>query len=65
VLLADEPTGNLDPDTAAEIMKYLADFHRQGGTLVVVTHSPSVERYADRIVLLREGRIQEDPPNPS
>ncbi len=57
LLLADEPTGNLDPDNSAQIFEYLADFHRQGGTVVVVTHDPLVESYAQRTVSLSAGRL--------
>jgi len=58
LILADEPTGNLDPDTGREILDCLADFHRQGGTVLVVTHEPWVEQYAGRTLLLRAGTIQ-------
>jgi len=57
-LLADEPTGNLDSDNAARLMTYLAEFHGGGGTVVVVTHEELAERYAGRIVLIRNGRIE-------
>ena len=59
LILADEPTGNLDPETAAEVIGYLGEYHRQGGTVIVVTHGAGADRYADRIVHLREGRIEE------
>ncbi len=59
VILADEPTGNLDPDNAAAVIEGLAGFHRNGGTVVVVTHGVAVDEYADRIVCLRDGRIDE------
>ena len=58
IILADEPTGNLDPDNAAEVMGYLSEFHSQGGTVVVVTHDDMAESYAERTVLLREGSIE-------
>ena len=58
IILADEPTGNLDPDNAAEVMGYLSEFHRDGGTVIVVTHESMAERYADRVVRLREGHIE-------
>jgi putative ABC transport system ATP-binding protein len=60
LVLADEPTGNLDPESGAEIMDYLADFHRGGGTVIVVTHETWVEQYAQRTMLLREGRLSHD-----
>jgi len=52
VILADEPTGNLDPDNAAAVMEHLAAFHRAGGTVLLVTHESLAERYAERTVLL-------------
>ncbi|MBN1345123.1 MAG: ABC transporter ATP-binding protein [Phycisphaerae bacterium] len=57
VILADEPTGNLDPDNAAEVMKHLASFHAEGGTVVVVTHGAAADGHADRICRLESGRI--------
>ncbi len=56
VLLADEPTGNLDPQHAAGVLEILAGFHRQGGTVVLVTHQELADRYAQRTMFLREGR---------
>ncbi len=58
IVLADEPTGNLDPENAAEVIGYLAEFHRDGGTVIVVTHGGLVDQYADRIIRLRGGRIE-------
>jgi len=57
IVLADEPTGNLDPDNATEIMNYLSEFQREGGTVLVVTHEELAARYAHRTLHLREGRI--------
>lgn len=57
ILLADEPTGNLDPENASEVLGYLDEFHKEGGTVVVVTHGNAADQYADRIIHLREGRI--------
>lgn len=57
LVLADEPTGNLDPDNAAEVFEGLAVFHRRGGTVVVVTHGTAADHHANRIVHLRDGRI--------
>lgn len=57
ILLADEPTGNLDPENATEVIEYLAEFHKKGGTVIVVTHGNVANNYADRIIQLREGRI--------
>lgn len=58
LLLADEPTGNLDPENAEAVFQRLAEYHRVGGTVVVVTHGTAADRYAGRIVRLREGRIE-------
>jgi len=57
LLLADEPTGNLDTDTGQQIMDYLAEYREAGNTVVVVTHDPAVEARAGRRVQLRAGRI--------
>jgi putative ABC transport system ATP-binding protein len=58
LILADEPTGNLDPDNAAEVMNHLADFHKKGGSVVVVTHGTSADVYADRVLELKDRRIE-------
>ncbi len=65
LVLADEPTGNLDPETGAEIMQYLSEFHREGGTVIVVTHEPWVEQTAQRTIHLRGGRTAAPPPVPA
>ena len=65
LLLADEPTGNLDPENAADVIEALAMFHHRGGTVVVVTHGIAADRHADRIVCLRDGRIEESIATPS
>ena len=57
IILADEPTGNLDPENSKEIIGYLAEFHSSGGTVIVVTHGKAVDQYADRAVHLEKGRI--------
>jgi len=57
LILADEPTGNLDVENATAVLGYLADFHRDGGTVIVVTHASGPEEFADRIIYLREGSI--------
>ncbi len=57
VILADEPTGNLDPENEKHVMKYLSEFHQQRGTVIVVTHGTSADQYADRIVRLKDGKI--------
>ena len=59
LLLADEPTGNLDPDNAEEIMKSFSEFHKKGGTVVLVTHGNEADKYADRIIQLKTGKIVE------
>jgi putative ABC transport system ATP-binding protein len=63
ILLADEPTGNLDSATGEGVMKILADLRgRCGTTMVLVTHDPMVARRADRLVHLRDGRIDREEP---
>ncbi|NOZ20795.1 MAG: ABC transporter ATP-binding protein [Planctomycetes bacterium] len=58
LILADEPTGNLDPDNTGEVMGYLTEFHGNGGTVVVVTHEELTAEHANRVVHLKEGRIE-------
>jgi putative ABC transport system ATP-binding protein len=60
LLLADEPTGNLDSTTSEEIMKVFGDLRAQGQTIVVVTHEPSIAGCAERLVVLRDGRVDSD-----
>jgi ABC-type lipoprotein export system ATPase subunit len=57
LILADEPTGNLDPENAAEVIRHLADFHRGGGTVVLVTHGAAADAHADRTLRLEQGRL--------
>jgi ABC-type lipoprotein export system ATPase subunit len=57
LILADEPTGNLDPENAAEVLHYLTEFHEGGGTVLLVTHDQSAADTAGRIIQLREGRV--------
>ncbi len=57
IILADEPTGNLDPDNAGMVMKHLADFQRSGGTVLVATHGRATEAFATRVISLRDGRL--------
>jgi putative ABC transport system ATP-binding protein len=62
LLLADEPTGNLDTRTSVGIMAILQELHRAGLTLVVVTHEPDIARYAQRLLTFRDGRLIGDAP---
>ena len=56
-LLCDEPTGNLDSKMSTQIMEILSDLHKQGRTLVMVTHNPETAEYADRVIIIRDGEI--------
>jgi putative ABC transport system ATP-binding protein len=58
LILADEPTGNLDPENAAEVIRHLAEFHRGGGTVVLVTHGASADAHADRTLRLEQGQLK-------
>ena len=60
LILADEPTGNLDTATSAEVMALFDAVHRNGNTVILVTHAEEVARYAERIVYLRDGKIERD-----
>jgi putative ABC transport system ATP-binding protein len=60
ILLADEPTGNLDSVTSEEIMKVFASLHAAGQTVIMVTHEPDIAAHAERTVVLRDGRIESD-----
>ena len=64
LLLADEPTGNLDSRTSAEIMALFDELHAQGQTVVVVTHEPDIAAYCHRTVRVNDGKIVEDRINP-
>ena len=63
LLLADEPTGNLDTQTGDEILGLFADLHREGQTIVIVTHEPDVAEKCERIVKIRDGRVESDERN--
>ncbi len=60
IILADEPTGNLDTATSEEIMQLFGEIHASGNTVILVTHEEDIARYAHRIVRLRDGRIESD-----
>ena len=60
ILLADEPTGNLDSTTSQEIMGVFESLHEQGQTVIVVTHEPDIARHAERVITLRDGAIHSD-----
>lgn len=63
IILADEPTGNLDTKTSVEIMRLFDEIHRSGNTIVLVTHEEDIARYAKRIIRLRDGRLESDTEN--
>ena len=60
IVLADEPTGNLDTSSGSDIMSIFTDLWKQGHTLVVITHDPGLARRASRVVEVRDGRITAD-----
>ncbi|KAA2285590.1 ABC transporter ATP-binding protein [Arenimonas fontis] len=64
LLLADEPTGNLDSRTSAEIMALFDELHHDGQTVLLVTHEPDIAAHCERIVRVSDGRVVEDAPNP-
>jgi putative ABC transport system ATP-binding protein len=64
ILLADEPTGNLDSTTSEEIMRVFETLHAQGQTVIMVTHEADIAAHAARVVVLRDGRVASDTPNP-
>lgn len=65
IILADEPTGNLDSKTSIDIMNLFEDIYKQGNTIIVVTHEEDIARHARRIVRLRDGLIESDEINPN
>jgi putative ABC transport system ATP-binding protein len=65
IILADEPTGNLDSTTSYEIMDVLTEIHDAGNTIILVTHEEDIARHAHRIVRLMDGTVSDDYPNPN
>ena len=63
IILADEPTGNLDSKTSIEILGLLEEIHKMGNTVIVVTHEEDIALHAHRIVRLMDGKISSDEPN--
>jgi putative ABC transport system ATP-binding protein len=63
IILADEPTGNLDSKTSIDIMTLLDDIHRKGNTVIVVTHEEDIAKHAARIIRLIDGEVSSDIPN--
>lgn len=63
IILADEPTGNLDSKTSMEIMGLLEEIHKNGNTIILVTHEEDIALYAHRIVRLKDGKVESDNPN--
>ena len=63
ILIADEPTGNLDTKSSLEIMDIFCDLHKQGRTIIMVTHEQDIAAYAERVVHVRDGRILKDEQN--
>ena len=65
IILADEPTGNLDSKTSVDIMRLFSEIHRNGNTIILVTHEEDIARYAHRIIRLRDGLVESDGTNPN
>jgi putative ABC transport system ATP-binding protein len=64
IILADEPTGNLDTRTSLEIMGVFEKIHQAGNTVIIVTHEEDIAKHTHRIIRLRDGRVESDAPNP-
>ena len=65
IILADEPTGNLDSKTSYDIMDLFAELHEKGNTIIMVTHEDDIAHYSHRIVRLRDGLVEKDEHNPN
>ncbi len=63
IVLADEPTGNLDSSTSVEVMEVFQKLNDQGITIILVTHEPDIARFVKRQIVFRDGRIRSDRPN--
>jgi putative ABC transport system ATP-binding protein len=63
IILADEPTGNLDSKTSVEIMALFDDLHAKGNTIVLVTHEPDIAQFAHRVISIRDGKVESDGPS--
>lgn len=64
IILADEPTGNLDSKTGVEIMRLFQELWKRGNTIIIVTHEEDIARHAHRIVRIRDGKVESDTTNP-
>jgi putative ABC transport system ATP-binding protein len=65
IILADEPTGNLDSKTSIELLGLLEEIHRNGNTVIIVTHEEDIALHAHRVIRLMDGQIASDEKNPS
>ena len=64
VILADEATGNLDTRTSFEILVLFQELHKEGRTIIFVTHNPEIAQYSSRNIMLRDGKVRDDTTNP-